>query len=163
MKVLVFGPSGSGKTYVARALKKAGLPAFDTDEIDDLNHWYTRDGQEVPAPKTANEALNSGYSFLWSRKALAKFLAANPTAYLFGGSGNLFDVIHLFNAVYFLKIDPELQRQRLLDGTREHPEMDRDINGLVIWGEWFEAEAKKRGIPMIDANATPMDIYNKII
>src|ERR1700743_3222536 len=73
MTVLIFGPSGSGKTYVAKALQARGVNAFDDDEVEGLSAWY-KDGRKVAAPASAEEAKTGQYSFLWSRKALTKFL-----------------------------------------------------------------------------------------
>jgi adenylate kinase family enzyme len=102
MKILVFGPSGSGKTYIAHALRQAGINAFDANEIKGLSAWY-KQGKKVPAPSSADEALNEHYAFLWSKNFLEEFLAQFTEVYLFGGSGNLFDVIDLFDKVFFLK------------------------------------------------------------
>jgi hypothetical protein len=110
MKVLVLGPSGLGKTYVAQALKSAGVNAFDDGDIKGLSAWYNRYGQKVAEPATAAEAFNNRYSFLWSKTFLANFLSTFSEVYIFGGSGNIFDMLHLFDKVYFLKIDPNCKR-----------------------------------------------------
>src|SRR5437868_11182506 len=106
MKVLILGPSGSGKTYVSHALQKLGINAFD-DDIEGLSAWYDKHGKKVPEPKSADEAFANQYSFLWSKKFLAKFLSQFSEIYLFGGSGNVFNMLDLFDKVYFLKVDPE--------------------------------------------------------
>ena len=156
MKVLVFGPSGAGKTYVSHALRAMGVNAFDDDDIKGLSSWYNKDGKKIPPPQTADEALSNHYSFLWSRKFLAGFLSQYSTVYIFGGSGNIFTMFDLFDAVYFLKVAPALQRERLL--ARGTPLMDMDENGLVVWGDWLEEQARERGIPFIDASQTPQQI-----
>jgi hypothetical protein len=40
--------------------------------------------------------------------------------------------------------------------------MDFDEEGVVIWGDWIEAEAKKRNISFIDATLSPGEIFNII-
>ena len=162
MKVLVFGPSGSGKTYISHALQRLGINAFDDGDIEGLSAWFDRHGEEVTAPQTADEAFLNQYSFLWSKKFLRGFIDKFEDVYVFGGSGNIFSVLGLFDKVYFLKIDPELQKQRLLNRARENPAMDVNENGIVIWGDWFEDEAKKRNIPFIDASLTPKQIFDLI-
>jgi hypothetical protein len=40
--------------------------------------------------------------------------------------------------------------------------MDFDEEGIIIWGDWLEQEAKKRNIPFIDATLSPGQILNII-
>jgi hypothetical protein len=162
MKVLVFGPSGSGKTYVSQALKKQGISAYDDCDIKGLSAWYDRQGKKVIAPKTAQEALGEDYSFLWSKSTLKRFLDEFSEVYVFGGSGNIFGVIDLFDRCFFLKIEPGIQKERILHSSRETPLMDFDNDGIVIWGSWIEQEAKKRNIPFIDATLSPDQIFTII-
>lgn len=162
MKVLIIGPSGSGKTFVAKSLQRAGINAFDADNVEGLSNWYDKNGKKVEAPTTAGEAINNHYVFLWSRKFLADFLATFGDVYLFGGSGNASGMFDLFDKVYCLKIDPELQKERLRSPLRPAPLMDVNDDGLVIWGAWFEEMAKEKNIPFIAASKTPEQIYRII-
>ena len=160
MKVLVLGPSGSGKTYIAHALNKEGINTFDADEIKDLSAWY-KDGKKVAAPVTAKEATDNHYAFLWSREFLEDFLVQFKDVYIFGGSGNVFNIIDLFDKVFFLKIDPLTQKKRLLI-SRKNSVVDFNDDELVIWGAWFEQEVKKRKIAIVDAALSPNEIFNII-
>lgn len=159
MKVLIFGPSGAGKTYVSQALKQQGINAYDDGDINDLSGWYNRQGQQVPPPTTAREALDNQYSFLWNRKVLKTFLEQHTDVYVFGGSGNLFSVTDLFDKCYFLKVEPAIQKERLLHSSRPTPLMDFDEQGMVTWGDWLGQEAQKRNIPFIDATLSPNEIF----
>lgn len=161
MKVLIFGPSGSGKTYTANALSKLGINAFDDPDIGGLSNWYDQNGRKVTEPVTADEALNNHYSFLWSPKAMSEFINKFKDVYIFGGSGNVGNVFHLFDKVYFLKIDPEIQKQRLLSRSLSTP-MDSNNEGLVIWGDWFEDYARQLDIPFVDGSLTPQEIFEVI-
>src|ERR1044071_1231878 len=134
MKVLVFGPSGSGKTYISRALKKSGVNAFDADEIENLSAWFDRNGRKISEPATANEAV--GTAFIWDKQALKKFLNKFSEVYVFGGSGNVFDVFDLFDKVYFLKIDLQLQRERIINASDRNRDMDVNESEVIIWGDW---------------------------
>jgi len=162
MKVLIFGPSGSGKTYTARALSKLGINAFDDPDIEGLSNWYDRNGKKVTESTTADEVLNNRYSFLWSPESMAEFISRFTDVYVFGGSGNVGSVFHLFDKVYFLKIDPEVQKERLLSRSRPAPLMDSNDEGLVIWGGWFEDYARKLNIPFVDGSLTPQEIFEVI-
>ena len=144
MKVLIFGPSGSGKTYVSHALQNLGINAFDGDDIEGLSAWYDSNGKKASQPESADEAIANHYSFLWDKKFLAKFLNRFSDVYVFGGSGNIFNMFDLFDKIYFLKVEPELQKARLHSSSRKNPMMDINENGIVIWGDWFEEQAKNK-------------------
>jgi len=163
MKVFVFGPSGSGKTYVSHALQKSGINAYDDADIEGLSAWYDRQGRKIAAPDTADEAINNQYSFLWSKKVLKEFVNRFKDVYIFGGSGNIFNMLDLFDKTFFLKVEPQIQKERILNSPRPTPLMDINDNGIVIWGEWLEQEAKKRHIPFIDASLTPKEIFEIIL
>jgi len=162
MKVLIFGPSGSGKSFIAQAWKRNGINAFDDHEIPGLSNWYDKSGNKVSAPATADDALNNGLAFLWSKKAMKKFLDSHNTVYIFGGSGNMGNVFGLFDKVYFLKVEPALQKERLKSPLRPTPLMDSNEDGPVIWGQWLEEFARSKGIPFINADQTPEEIYEAI-
>lgn len=162
MKVLVLGPSGSGKTYVSHVLQRAAVPAFDDSDIEGLSAWYDQHGTKVPPPQNAAEAMVGHYAFLWRKKVLARFLERFSDVYVFGGAGNIFSMLGLFHKVYFLKVTPELQKERLRSPSRENPEMDRNGDDTIVWGGWFEEEVKKRNIPFIDASLTPQQIFDII-
>jgi len=162
MKILVFGPSGSGKTYIANELRKLGINAFDTDQIKGLSAWYDRNGQKVAEPKKPDEALKNHYSFLWSRKFLDGFISKYNNVFIFGGAGNLFSMIDLFDRVYFLKIDSQTQKERIQNSTTRNSQLDFQNNNLVIWGKWLEEEARKKNIPFISGTLSPKEIYSII-
>ncbi|MAG59612.1 hypothetical protein CMO96_02365 [Candidatus Woesebacteria bacterium] len=83
---------------------------------------------------------------------------------MFGSSGNLFDMLKLFDKVFFLKINPELQKERLAHESRENSmgntEYQREI--AVEWGQGLEQKAKSLGIEFIDATRSPKEILKLI-
>jgi hypothetical protein len=162
MKVLVFGPSGAGKTYISSALQKSGINAYDSDDIEGLSAWCDKQGNKISAPATAGEALHDHYSFLWDKRFLETFLKGFTDVYVFGGSGNLFSMLDLFDKTFFLKVEPALQKDRILNGSRATPLMDFDEGSIVTWGDWLEQEAKKRSILSIDASLTTKEIFEII-
>jgi hypothetical protein len=86
------------------------------------------------------------YSFLWSKKFLAGFLERFSDVYIFGGSGNIANVFDLFDKVYFLKVEPEFQKERLRSASRPNPMIDKNEDGVVVWGNWLEDFANGGGI-----------------
>jgi thymidylate kinase len=74
----------------------------------------------------------------------------------------MFHVFDLFDKVYFLKIDPQLQRERILNASDRNRNLDMNKGEIVIWGDWFEEAARKQNIPFIDASKTPQEIFEII-
>ena len=161
MKILIFGPSGSGKTYLSRELKKLGLNAVDADTIGGLSGWYDGKGGKVEYPKDAGEEFLGNHSFLWDREFLKSYLDKNPNIYLFGSSGNMFEMLDLFDKAYFLKADPELIKGRLTHESRENPmgitEFQRE--NAIKWGLELEQKAKDLDIEFIDATLPPKKVF----
>lgn len=164
MKVLIFGPSGSGKTYLSSEFKKLGVNAVDADKIDDLSSWYDGAGDKVPYKADADEDFLNNHSFLWDKKFLENYLSKNPNVYLFGVSGNIFEMLNLFDKVYFLKVEPDLQKERLLHESRENPmgSTEYQRENAVNWGQQLEQQAKSLGIIFINATLKPKEILDLI-
>ncbi len=162
MKILIFGPSGSGKTFFSNKLSKQGFNAFDADQIKGLSGWYDKNGQKIFNPKDLHQVFNNNYSFLWSRRVLRIFLSKYEHVLVFGGAGNIFDMIDLFDSTYFLKVDVKTQKERIQKSTERNSGFDSRNNELVIWGQWLEEEAIKMNIPFINGNLSPDEIYSII-
>lgn len=162
MKVLVFGSAGTGKSFITQALRLEGINAWDADDIEGLSGWFDIEGNQVEVPASAFEALENHYAFLWNKTFLSRLVDLHHHFYLFGGSGNVFEVLDLFDRVYCLTVDPETQRQRLLERAAPDPGRHRFDDSPVIWGQWFEKEARKRHIACIDGTLTPKQIWELI-
>jgi dephospho-CoA kinase len=164
MKILIFGPSGAGKTFVSSKLREQGIPAVDADMIDGLSSWFDEKGNKVAYPKDAGKEFLENHDFFWDREFLKEYLRQHETIYLFGGSGNIFEMLDLFDKVFFLKIDPKIQIERLKHPSRANPmgstEYQRQL--AVDWGQALEQQAQKRNVPMIDGNQTPAEILRGI-
>lgn len=163
-KVLIIGPSGSGKTYVSAFLRGKGINAPDADLIEGLHGWFDGNGNKVNYPEDADKEFLDNHDFLWNRDFLKKYLKNQDEVYLFGMSGNTFDMIDLFDKVYFLKTSPEILRQQLRHESRENTmgKTDYQLESAIRWGQKIEAEADKLGVEMIDATQTPEQIFDEI-
>lgn len=66
--------------------------------------------------------------------------------------------------VYFLKADPKLLAERLRHGTRENQmgKTDYQLDNAIRWGKEIEEKTKQLGIPMIDAEQSPKEIFAEI-
>lgn len=164
MKILVIGPSGSGKTYISSKLRELKINAVDADLIDGLSNWYDGRGNKIEYPRDADKEFLDNHSFLWDREFLKKYLERNPDIYLFGSSGNMFEMLDLFDRVYFLKVEPSLLRERLTHESRENPmgitEYQRE--NAVKWALEIEKKAKDLGVEFIDATLSPEQILDLI-
>ena len=163
--ILIIGPSGSGKTYISASLRKQGINAPDADFIEGLSGWFGAGGKQVTYPKNADKEFLDNNEFLWNRDFLSKFLQDQQNdIYLFGMSGNVFDMIELFDKVYFLKTSPEILAQRLRHESRENPmgKTDYQLRNALSWAKEIEEKAKKIDIETIDANQNPEQIYLQV-
>ena len=92
MSVLIFGPSGAGKTFLSKELRSLGLNSIDADTIGELNYWYNGNGEKIDYPEDVDKEFLDNHSFLWDKQYLKDYLESNPGVYLFGASGNIFDM-----------------------------------------------------------------------
>lgn len=160
--ILIIGPSGSGKTYISATLRKQGVNALDADLIDGLSGWFGAGGKQATYPENTDKEFLDNHEFLWDRNFLSKFLTEQENdIYLFGMSGNVFDMVDLFNKVYFLKTSPEVLAQRLRHESRKNPmgRTDYQLQNALSWAKDIKKRAKNLGIEMIDANQTPEQVY----
>ena len=163
-RVLIIGPSGSGKTYVSAALRAKGINAIDADLVEGLSDWFDGNGKKVKCPADAGPEFLNSHEFLWDREFLSKFLEGQDEIYLFGASGNVFDMLDLFDKVYFLKASPELLAKRLRHKSRENPmgKTDYQLQNALKWAKEIEEKASNLHIEMINADQTPEVIFGKI-
>lgn len=164
-KVLIIGPSGSGKTYISTALREKGLNAVDADLVEGLSSWFDGDGNKVSFPKDASPEFMDNHQFLWDREFLEEYLKTQEEIYLFGLSGNIFEMINLFDKVYFLKAVPELLEERLQHENRENPmgKTEYQREQVIAYARAIEEEAQRLGCQMIEANQSPEAIQKVLI
>ena len=163
-QILITGPSGSGKSYISAKLREEGINAVDADLIEGFGEWYDSKDRRVDFPSDAGKEFLDQHRFLWKREDVEKLLKENDELYLFGMSGNTFDMLDLFNKVYFLKADPEVLAERLKHETRENPmgETEYQLQNALIYAKEIETTAYKHDIQMIDANQTPEAVFSHI-
>ena len=163
-KVLVIGPSGSGKTFISAALRAEGINAPDGDLVENLSSWFDGAGNAVICPPDCDQDFLDNHEFLWNRNVLQKFLDTPKDVFLFGMSGNVFEMLDLFDKVYFLKSSPEILAKHLRHESRENPmgKTDYQLQNALNWAKEIEIKAQELGIQMIDANQSPDKIFVEI-
>lgn len=164
-KILIIGPSGSGKTYTSSELRKIGINAVDADLIGGLSGWFDGMGNEVSYTEDANKEFLDNHEFLWNREFLREYLNQKKDIYLFGLSGNIFDVVDLFDAVYFLDVNPDVLRKNLRHETRENPmgKTSYQLQNALKYAEEIRLKAEKLNLTIVDAtDKTPEQIFEII-
>lgn len=164
MKILIMGPSGSGKTYLSKEFKKMGLNTFDADDLDGLHGWYNWEKKRVSFPRDAGEEFMNNHEFLWDRTYLEDFLSKHRDVYLFGNSGNIAEMVDLFDKIYFLKVPEETIIARLDHESRENPmgKTDFQKKEVLKWAKENEEDAKRFGAKFIDGTLTAKEIKSLI-
>ncbi len=133
------------------------MPAVDADSINGLHSWYDGNGKKVKFPKNAGKKFLDNHSFLWDRKFLVDYLKTNHELYLFGCSGNVFEMIDLFDKVYFLKTSDKIIEERLSHPSRKNPMGKKEYQrkNAIKWAKALEKKAKGLKIEFIDASLSP--------
>ena len=163
--ILIIGSSGSGKTYISAILRKQGINAPDGDLIEGLSDWFDGSGNRVSYPLDADKDFLDNHEFLWDKEFLKTFLQNQNAIYLFGMSGNVFEILDLFDKVYFLRVSPELLAERLRHESRENPmgRTDYQLKNALNWAKEIEEKAVRLGIKTIEAKQSPEEIFKEII
>lgn len=164
-KILVIGPSGSGKTYFSTKLKEMGLNALDADSIDGLHGWFDENGNKVSFPPDANKEFLDTHDFLWNKEFLEQYLSANNNVFVFGLSGNVFEMTDLFDKVYYLYTSPEVIIDRLDHETRSNPmgKTEDQKKAVLNFKEVIDKNAHDKGLEFIDATISAEEMYRLLI
>jgi len=96
---------------------------------------------------------------LWNRDTLRTFLAEQEPVVVLGVSDNVFDVLDLFDQVYYLRVPYAVARERLVSTTRQaftafgqHEEQREALEQTI---RKFDQKAKTQGIKQLDATLSP--------
>ncbi len=164
MKILVMGPSGAGKTYLTKELSRFGVNAVDSDDLLGLYAWYDCKKEKVPFPEDFSQDFLDNHQFLWDRFFLENFLKHNQNVYLFGMAGNVFEMLDLFEKVYFLKVPEDVIIKRLDHKSRENPmgKIEHQKRAVLEWSREIEEKADKLKVQKIDGTLTSIEIFQII-
>lgn len=162
--ILITGPSGSGKTYIATALAQLDVCAVDADKVVGLSGWFDANGMRMRYPLDASEAFLRTHRFLWERSRLKVFLDKHSRVILLGSSRNVFEMLDLFDRVFFLKAGRDLLTERLRSNLRTNPmgRTEHQLEYCLANALADEAIAGKFRIPMLDATASPEQLLLRV-
>lgn len=159
-RILITGSSGSGKTYLAKELAKRGMYAVDADTVEDLHGWFDGKGNKVKYPEVADEEFLDNHQFLWDKNYLKKYLEDKDEIFLFGLSGNIFEMRDLFDEVYFLDVPDEVILERITKEDRKNPMGKTEYQQKIVidYAHKIKKKAEKLGIKMIDGTKSAKEI-----
>lgn len=151
-KILVIGPSGSGKTYISSKLRAKGINTLDADQIEGLSGWFDGNGNRVEYQENADREFLDNHEFLWDKKFLKQYLEDQGEIYLFGLSGNIFEMLDLFDKVFFLSVEQDILAKNLRHESRENPmgKTDYQLENALQYAKEIEIKSKELGIKVIE-------------
>ena len=117
---LITGPSGSGKSFLAEALSSLGYPAYDSDTLPGLAHWYDKQGRRVEHPVELDTAFLQTHRYLWDASVLRALLVSRQVCLLFGISHNSAELATLFDYVFVLQLPVDQVLRNLRSNARRN-------------------------------------------
>lgn len=163
-KVLIIGPPGSGKTYLSKRFWELGLNSVDADSVEGLSKWIDRRGNETTYRSNGGGEWLKTHEFVWDRKVLIDYLRKSRELYLFGVSDNIYEMIDLFDAVYYLDLVPAELEKRLTNQERRNPVGRTEEERRVVMreAERLREKARDLGVEYVDASLTPDEVLKRI-
>ena len=159
MHVLIIGVAGTGKSYLVNKLREKGINVVDADSNIGLAKFVNSKGNEVRYNPNGGNKWWSTHFHVLNIRILKKLLKENKILYLFGhvggqsGKGNgIFDVINLFDKVFYLSAPKRLIANRIKIRTDnpfgKHPE---ELKGVLYSKDKEDKMARILGLQFIDA------------
>jgi len=147
---LITGYPATGKSSVAEELQRRGYTAYDTDNLQGLNHYVHKDGTPVDFSKGHIED-QSEIESVWDRAKFAALLQSADVVFICAITSRQHEFYDQFDKIFVLTIDEATLKHRLLTRTTnnfgKHP---NEMKMLVDGRKGFEEQ-------MLKENATPID------
>jgi len=167
MTTIVLGAPGSGKTYFVEKIKPIYSEIFDADyDIPGLAGWTDANGNSAVFPAEPTIAWLDTHFFRWNLDVLKKFLEAHPNAIICGIAANAFELAYLFDQAFYLLIDPETLKTRMLSGERKNKrgkslaEIEQITRAIT---EEHLPLTHAFGVSIIDGTLPSTTIFNSIL
>lgn len=161
-KYWVGGHAGTGKSAIVKELERQGYKAVDGDKVPGLAAWVNKSGRKVriDSPKFVD---HSKVDWLWDGLVLEKLLKQPGELFFCGSSGNDIDFFDLFDKVFILTIDPETQRQRLIDREDNYGKDPRMHCVITDEQAFFARKMRAKGAISIDSTLPLNKVVDKIL
>lgn len=168
MNILVLGAPGSGKSFLSVKAKGNGLHVFDADyDVPGLCMWRNQKGKQVDFPESADVAWLDSHDFVWDEKCLKNFLKNNQPLIMFGIASNAFELSMYFDKTFYLFVNKDTLKMRLLNNTAERKN-SRGKSESEVEQIWRDIQAdhlpkvENYGITIIDSNKPADELLQEI-
>ena len=172
MNVLVTGPSGSGKSTLGRSLRARGCNVVeaDVDTYDGRSIAYFRSrltGRGVDAPSWPLPAgWTDEHEWVWRPDVIRRQLDEWPGQrnVVCGDARNKSAAFPLFDRIFFLAVDDDTLRRRILG--REDHDFGKDPEQLA-WileeNRNLRDEARRAGGVLLEASRPPDELADDLL
>lgn len=164
MSFLVTGWSGTGKSTICKELLKKGVEAIDTDRVNGLCSWVSKETGEKYGTKCPEPFTSGKYDWNWDETILQKNLDTYKDAVFCGSANNALRFFDLFSKVFVLNLSEHEQRRRMTERTEHNFGQDIETQNAVILGQAnLVKDLTKMGAHVICATPPPPEIALTII
>lgn len=168
VKVLVTGVAGSGKSTVCRALLEMGVPAVDIEEIPDMFTMKVKGSSEEFVDYEAGSVeMIQRAEWVCNVELLQELLRnqVEEVGIYFGVASNFEEIVHLFDKVYLLFVEPDLLYKRLLsrDGDNDIGGTEESRQYVLRQKQWWEDSMRLLGAKEILADSNPEHVARQIL
>lgn len=167
--IYLTGNSGAGKSTIRKELSRRGYEAHDTDE-NDVSSWQNKlTGKTVERPEFEADRTKEWYDkhdWNMSREKVENLqdVAKDKIVFLCGSTSNADEMIDLFDKVYYLSIDQDTLKKRLLTRTdNDFGKAPDELANITGWHDSLEARYRGHGAEMLDASKSVKEVVDLIL
>lgn len=166
---LVTGNPGSGKTTLAAELARRGLVAIDPDYDAELSFWIDDQGASVlkaDGPAQPDAHWLRTHHWVWSRSRLEELLTQQQgPVFVCGIALNIHEIVDLFERIFVLRIDADIQEQRLLAYDTANPPGRSEAGRQQIreGRSIFESQMFELGAVALDGTAPTSRVADRLV
>lgn len=165
-RILIIGPGRSGKSHLTDAWRRNGVNVIDAEKVDGLIGWFNDESGErvTKLDYYRPQSWFTKNHFLMDRAAMSSYLEQHPNIIVFAHCWNIFDCLDLFDKAYFMYLDLEELDRRMRVKRADHPEPETKQQREFMRERHISrlAEAKARGLPILDVLGDAPDIYKRL-
>jgi broad-specificity NMP kinase len=162
-KYLITGRAGSGKSAVNAEMQNRNLNSLDTDRIPGLARWEDLATGERTSVDPGGFVDYQKVGWNWNPSVLKGVLDARKTLFLCGSASNELEFHRLFDKVFVLTLDPEIQLQRLESRENSYGK-DPDMQAEIIKEQAeFVDQAVQLGAIAVDNTRPLRSVVDEIL